>query len=618
MACPSGQQIRSQRDCDAAFSTIVNKYDYVSESEHTQALLVSRPHFPKDCSVSKGKVYFNTDSTHLTRGDSAVGDTLSFHAVCAPAAYTKVAHAQFCRGDVLYDGGGANASGIFKDLAACQEECDQDARCKFFLWKHEAEPEACDPDPRCNFFKWKHEAEPEECDKDPRCKFFVWKLEAESPNCCEDQNKSSGISWKYRCATFANCDTPEAYSNGKSAVTFRKLDTPAPVKSSNNFTGQGTPHESTPAGSIAKNGVLRFHKLRRGELPSGADGAPEAAPAPAAAAHAAAGIWYACQLVGGHERIVWTENKLVVMTKTMRKDHCAGEDKLHCTFTKFYTGRWSLEGANVLMEWDLLPPMRLSTADGGHNFNIVFGKESQQYSCSSPPSIFTKLIAAAIKEAQLKLAAAQRTNAGVPTDYTEHGCLALVAQPVKEEVFVLARGMTLAKCFTHCAKTKGQHYFAVTRGDSCLCSATPPGNLASPNNCDLRCSGNTEEYCGGFSSYASVYTMIDCLPPGPQEQKEDKAARDARLRAMYSERKSESCGQAKGNEVEVDGSAVFTGYPKECLQACLAGKGAGKCHGFTYNTLLSKCTFHLDVFWGNSTKDPHSSCYFKRSEPLLD
>jgi len=324
--------------------------------------------------------------------------------------------------------------------------------------------------------------------------------------------------------------------------------------------------------------------------------------------------WFACQLAGGHERLVWTAKKLVIMTRTVKRQNC---HKLNCKASRFYTGKWSIEGANVLLTWDSLPPMRLNSADGGLNFNSVFENNAKKYTCKGPPSLLTKLINAGINEAQQKLAAALRSKAGVPTDFSEHGCLDTSTQPVKADVLVLARGMTLAKCFTHCAKTKGMYYFALTRGDSCFCSATPPGVTSSPNNCDLHCSGHPEEYCGGWSTFASVYTMIDCLPPGPQEKREDAAARSKRLRALYSKKASQSCGQAKGNQVEVDGSPVYTGYPKDCEQMCLAGKGGGKCHGFTYDSKFSRCTFHLDAFWGNATKDPHSTCYYKKSIPLL-
>merc|ERR1719446_1872534 len=97
--------------------------------------------------------------------------------------------------------------------------------------------------------------------------------------------------------------------------------------------------------------------------------------------------------------------------------------------------------------------------------------------------------------------------------------------------------------------------------------------------------------------YANVYTMIDCAEPGPEEKKEDEVARTARLNALYSKLESQTCGSR--NAVEIDGSTIFTGYPKECMQACLAGNGGEQCHGFTYDTRKLRCTFVKDVLWGD-------------------
>jgi len=563
MSCPSPRQIMSQHDCDAAFSTVISKYGYDSVLERSESLLVSWPHHPKGCSVSKGKAYYNTDSSPLSPGDAAVGASLSFQVVCAPAAYKEFALARFCGGAVLYNGGGPKAEGKFQSYASCEDECDHDPRCKFFLWKHE-----------------------------------------------------QGTSWVNHCATFSDCSTSEAYTDGKGAMVFRKLASAA-------ATDFAPPEQS--AHDLVKSDIIGFHGLRKQEFEDSVDAMPhgpfaQKAPLPAAqkevnaAAHAAV-AWFACQLKGGHERIVWTAKHMVIMTKMVRKKHCARRDKLLCTITKFYTGKWAIEGAEVVLKWDVLPPMRLSTGDGGHNFQQSVGKKVREYQCSVPPFALNKLIKAGIEEAAVKLAKDKRTKAGRPTSYTDHGCVEFAVQPA--HVMVNPRGMTLSSCFLHCVKTKGIYYFAVTRGDACFCSQGSPGSPASWENCDLTCSGNHQENCGGFGPYAQVYTMIDCLPPDAQEIKEDLAARDARMFALYDEKKGRNCGQHKGNDVQIEGSTIHTGRPKECIQLCLTGKGSGKCHGFTYDDRKLRCTFHMDAFWGNSTKDPFHSCYFKKPVPLL-
>lgn len=561
MACPDSQRITSEKDCEAAFGEVITKYNYVYES--TEVLAVSWRHFPKGCSVSKGKAYFNTDSSPATSGDSAVGVSLNFHAVCAQAAYKEFAHTVFCRGAVLYNGGGSAAGrNQFENLRACQEECDQDPRCNFFLWKQE-----------------------------------------------------QGTSWERHCATFAHCNKPEIYTDGKMAQIFKKIAEPMTAKQPGAL---GADHSfqmwgSNPA-DVADSNMLHLHSLQRQQLR--AENVPIKPEVPRNVSKAKV-TWYACELVGGHERIVWTKwpKNMVILTKVVRRKDCPKEVGKQCMHKRFYTGKWSIEGGHVVLKWDFLPPMRLSTVDGGQNFHYEDHQKVKRYSCTAPPVRISKLIKDGIKEAQAKLAEEQRTKAGMPTAFSGGRCLEFPVQPLNP--LVLARDMSLGKCFAHCAKTKGMSYFSVTRGDSCFCSATPPGEPADSMNCDLTCSGSTGESCGGFSNFASVYTMIDCLPPGPQELKEDEIARTARLRALYTRNSSQSCGQAKGNDIEVDGSTIFTGYPHQCEQMCLAGKGAGKCHGFTYNEKKVRCTFHMDAFWGEISKDPHSSCYFKKSVPLV-
>jgi len=464
----------------------------------------------------------------------------------------EFSRAKFCKGGVLFNGGGLQAEHRYADLGACQEECDRDPRCHFVLWKHE-------------------------------------------PN----------TSWVNHCATFMHCNHPEAYTDGNTALVFHKLDTPP------------------PAMEAASQNNIGFHNLRRQQAGVGTLNAHSAidrivvaaAPVPASKAHYhAPGVWFACQLVDGHERMVWTPSQMVIMTKTVPQSHGS---KLHATLTKFYTGKWSIEGANVLLKWNKLPPMRVNSVDGGHSFRAMFTSKARQYTCTTPPATLRKLMEVGIKQAGRSSAAARRTQAGAPTDYSHHGCRDFLVEPLKSSVFVLSRGMTLSKCFAHCAKATGMHYFALGRGDMCFCSETPPGESASPENCDLTCSGNIKENCGGFSTFASVYTMIDCIKPSSEALKEDAKARIARVRALYSVRKSHSCGRAKGNDVDVDGGKVMVAAPQQCKEVCLAGNGAGKCHGFTYDAAQKKCTFHLDAYWGPTTKDPYFSCYFKKSVPLL-
>merc|ERR1719375_349208 len=110
--------------------------------------------------------------------------------------------------------------------------------------------------------------------------------------------------------------------------------------------------------------------------------------------------------------------------------------------------------------------------------------------------------------------------------------------------------------------------------------------------------------------------MMDCRG-GKKAVKEDKAARSKRLHALYLKKQGQTCAQAKGDDVEVDDSKVFNGSPHACMEKCLSGKGAKRCHGFTYSKAQGRCSFNKDSLSGKANKDPESSCYYKKAIPLL-
>lgn len=693
MTCPSSQRITSKQACDAAFRAVVDKYDYATTdapatgSAQLHSLPVSWPHLPHGCSVSKGKAYFNTDETQAARGDSAVLDVLHFRTVCTSAAYEKLYDAKFCQGQILYNGGGAVAQGNFQSQAACQEECDLDPRCKFFLWKNEP-----------------------------------------------------GTSWTFHCATFQGCSAPAAYADGKKAMIFKKLDVLAPSTGLSNEMGRHTvvqPDAETEHGGIPESSS--FH-VRRTAPPSGPHFksiSPELTTELASAIPVASGDektkhdkyikeiaevyigmdtnrtgfiskaewmhaftdktmvklvtdralhvdllkkmlakmysgksemsksaiasmfdqldkdksgqidirefvlgahrlqygsaapWFHCSLVAGSVKMSWRPDSAVVMTKNVTRTDKSGWKWQQ---TVYHRGNWSIEGDNVLIKWEALPPWRLRTVDGGHSFRstLTLSREAaatasppkaKQFLCTKPPADLKRSISIGMREAAFARADATRSEARLYSSFVLQGCRQ-ATMPVRRDTYVLTAGMTLEACFTHCAKLKGMKHFGLTRGDTCFCSQVPAGKTSEEENCDVKCNGNPEQSCGGLSSYydiayASIYTMVDCRPPGAKELREDATARLARLRALYSEQKMQSCGQAKGNLAKIEGSPVLSGTPIDCQQACLAGRGAGKCHGFTYDGRRSKCTFHIDAFHGKPEKNEFFSCFFKKSVPLM-
>merc|ERR1719343_1005485 len=96
--------------------------------------------------------------------------------------------------------------------------------------------------------------------------------------------------------------------------------------------------------------------------------------------------------------------------------------------------------------------------------------------------------------------------------------------------------------------------------------------------------------------------MIGCGSLRPQDTAKLVDSRYAVLHGFYLVRKFESCGQAEGNVVHIDGSTTMVASPEKCKEACWLGYGAKTCHGFTYDKQTSKCTFHWDALKGKRIK----------------
>jgi hypothetical protein len=208
------------------------------------------------------------------------------------------------------------------------------------------------------------------------------------------------------------------------------------------------------------------------------------------------------------------------------------------------------------------------------------------------------------------LATTTTTPEPYPTDFVTSGC-----RRVKGEIkdaYVDPSGMTHNKCFARCRTKKGIFVFAVMDGGTCFCSKASLGEDLTTDNCDTPCSGNLGDFCGGVGA-ASVFTMIDCLPPSAQEEKEDLLAKQADIMNSYSVFEDESCGQDKDNAAEVGGSDSLSGTEEECKVACWQAKGAGQCHGFTYDKMLAQCRFHYDVFAGSIVEKPGLTCFWKKT-----
>lgn len=194
-----------------------------------------------------------------------------------------------------------------------------------------------------------------------------------------------------------------------------------------------------------------------------------------------------------------------------------------------------------------------------------------------------------------------------PSDYMPGGCQHLDVE-VKHG-YTRQAGMTPTFCFSHCRKTKGNRYFGLTKGGVCFCSKLPIGEKVSSKLCDAKCSGDVRKTCGGIGA-ATVYTMMNCGSNNPQHLQSE---RSQKLASLYGSMKGQSCGQSRNNVAELNGSTKMNGTPDECKLACWDAKGADRCNGFTYNSIVGRCTFFKDVLNGKTTKAETLTCYFKET-----
>ncbi|KAH8981871.1 carbohydrate-binding WSC [Lactarius akahatsu] len=69
--------------------------------------------------------------------------------------------------------------------------------------------------------------------------------------------------------------------------------------------------------------------------------------------------------------------------------------------------------------------------------------------------------------------------------------------------------MTILNCIVFCSSR--HHVFAgLENGEDCYCGNDTPKNLeaVSPDNCNVKCTGNSSESCGGSSHFDLWWTTI--------------------------------------------------------------------------------------------------------------
>lgn len=199
---------------------------------------------------------------------------------------------------------------------------------------------------------------------------------------------------------------------------------------------------------------------------------------------------------------------------------------------------------------------------------------------------------------------------GVPTHYEPSGCknVKKVYSEVKNTQGFTS--MSVERCFGFCSKRKGMVYFGVHHADECWCGEAFDGSPMEDRACDEVCPGAPDEKCGGIEG-TNVYVMIDCVDATQAEIDAEKEEKKQALLNSYGSWTEESCGQDSDNVLQLDGAGHKTGTVDDCKLACWEGHGAEECHGFSYDSTTSKCTFHFDVTAGKVEKGKSFACYWK-------
>jgi hypothetical protein len=201
------------------------------------------------------------------------------------------------------------------------------------------------------------------------------------------------------------------------------------------------------------------------------------------------------------------------------------------------------------------------------------------------------------------------------TDYTGPGYMSIGCRRISNEqaigIYHEEFYMSLSKCYVKCKGFPENKYFGITKGSVCFCAKISPGERIEGDNCNMKCGGQPKAKCGGVANAASTFTMLDCGTQSEEEETAEKSVAQSNLLKQFASWDGESCGQDSDNKAKLDGSSHLSGSVDECKLACWNARGADECHGFTYDSMLSRCTFHIDVVAGERKKKSTFSCYYK-------
>ncbi|CAK0901714.1 unnamed protein product, partial [Prorocentrum cordatum] len=194
-----------------------------------------------------------------------------------------------------------------------------------------------------------------------------------------------------------------------------------------------------------------------------------------------------------------------------------------------------------------------------------------------------------------------------PTDYVADRCMD-AAEQYKYPELTDSLGMSANKCFAACSAKRGMRYFGIADGTTCWCAESVQAREVSLYSCDRPCPGKDSEMCGGTGAISSVYLTFDCVHKSDEDVEVAREKRD-RILSSYSTLGGQTCGQADGNQVKVNDAVTMVASAEDCMIACMGGKGSIGCHGFTYDRVLQRCTFHYDVLDGLAKQGKDVTCY---------
>ncbi|KAF8257074.1 WSC domain-containing protein [Lactarius quietus] len=128
--------------------------------------------------------------------------------------------------------------------------------------------------------------------------------------------------------------------------------------------------------------------------------------------------------------------------------------------------------------------------------------------------------------------------------------------------------MTVGSCITICQKQPSNTFFGVENGTNCFCgnSLTVGSTPAPDSNCNIVCSGNSSETCGG-NGFLNLFSNGGAPLPQPTIVQTVAEAPSFQLAGCFSDSSSK---RTLSTEVTVNGGQ-FNTTVSNCIDSCNSG-----------------------------------------------